>query len=174
MVVIHLLWPALGYLVRRIRSFERTAEVLVAGQAAIQIRSFPWRRRTRRFAANLFLDIQGALTRELRCHCRSHEPRSADVDIDSLGDDEWPVCPGPGDGDLDVHDLLTWGMRTGVVTNDEVRLLLEIEYATELLPTPREAIAAARGCSIRNLDRRRHRALAALRAAGPAYLAAVA
>lgn len=174
LVVIHLLWPGLAFLVRRVRTIDQNAEDLVVGHAAIQICDFPWQRRKRRFAANLLMDIQSAVARELRCHTRSSEPREADVPLDPLRADRLLGVPGLDDDDLDINDLLTWATQTGVVAEDEARLLLEIEHAAEVSRRPRQLVADSHGWTTRTLDRRRHRALAALRTASPAYLAAVA
>ena len=172
LVVLHLLWPGLRGLVRLVRTVEDNAEELVAGQAAIQIGAYPWRRRRRRYAANLLRDIHSAVARELRCDCRSPEPRDADVPLVDVI--EWRAGLSLDDDDLDVYDVFTWARRTGVVAPEDVRLLLEIEHAAEFVSRPRDAVAARHGWTARTLDRHRHRALNSLRAAVPAYLAAVA
>lgn len=174
LAVLHLLWPGLRCIIQLVGTVENTAEELVAGQAVVEIRSYPWQRRNRRFAANLLMDIHSAVARELRVDCRSREPRDSEIVIDALDGDFWLSSLATDEDDLDVYDLFTWATRTGVVTEDEVRLLLEIEHAAEFLRRPRAAVADSHGWTTRTLDRRRHRALAALRDAAPAYLVAVA
>jgi hypothetical protein len=173
LVVLHLRWPGFRYLIQLVGTVEQSAEELVAGQAVIQIRSYPWRRRPRRCAANLLLDTQAAVGRELRVSGRCCDPRDAEVAIDAMDREVRPVRLVDEDA-LDVYDLFTWATRTRVVTVDEVRLLLEIELAAEYLRGPRAVIADLHGWTTRTLDRRRHRTLAALRDAAPAYLTAVA
>ncbi len=77
--------PALKWRRRAGRSArDLTGDVLalVVGELTVQIRAFPWRRRTRAYAANLLLDTKTALWRELRPHRTRTFPHAGEVLVD--------------------------------------------------------------------------------------------
>jgi hypothetical protein len=157
---------------------------LVVGELTLQIRAFPWRRRTRAIAANLLLDTKLALWRELRPHRTRTYPGGGDDLIDPHDTEQMnalfdAVVPGPGDDGLDLVDVLMWAERTGVVAADEATLLAELVDVQTSDPHERslfaqEQVAARRGVNHRTVRRHRDRALARLRAVSGQYLAACA
>lgn len=173
-------WPPTPTLANRLADLHADATHLVAGEVAAQIRSFPWRRRTRAYAANLLLDSRAALLRELRPGCTRAYPSRRDLLIDPQ--DERLVhalldtaVPGPGQSPaLELLDLLVWAERTGVASGDDLYLLVEEAWARELGGAAQETVAARRGVDVRTVRRRRGRALRELQAAAGAYLAACA
>jgi len=180
LVLLHLLSGGARALAARLADLAGDMLGLVVGELTVQIRAFPWRRRTRAYAASLLLDTKAALWRELRPHRTRAFPGAGEVLVDPT--DARQVAglfggsvPGPeGDGDLELLDLLVWAARTGVVDGEDLALLLQVERTREYGGAAQLQVAAAWGINERTLRRRRDRALAALQAASAGYLAACA
>lgn len=182
LVVLHLLQPGVSRLARRFRHLHVDAEAFVLGELAIQIRKFPFERRTRAHAANLLMDTQAAIWVELRPYRTDQPNRPAEMLIDCVQGGR--LVPGrsnldgaytdrTGSDDLDLVDMLLWAQRTGAVDAVDVAVLVELEYARELPEvSPQKHVAQARGWTVRTVQRRRDRALEALRACADAYIAA--
>jgi hypothetical protein len=155
-------------------------EGLVLGQLTIQIRSYPWRTRTRAVAANLLLDTEHALCREVYA-ARFKTRRRAEPVVERPVDmrrsvDATPVYDevGPDVADaagLELVDLLMWAERTGVVAARDLSMLVEYHYARELTGAGHEHVARTFGVNVRTSKRRVAAALEALQAAAPQYLA---
>ena len=135
---------------------------VVLGELTCQIRAYPWRRRTRAFAAGLLLDTQHVLWRG--------ELRPAREDLYD------PMDPPPSaerliieDDEPELIDFLTWAAANGVTTSAEIDLLRAIIHAD---PGSQAALAKARGIAVKTLRRRRDRAIAALQQVAGTYLAA--
>jgi hypothetical protein len=189
LVLLHLLWPGAARVAARFRHLCPDPEGLVAGQLAIQIRRFPFGRRRRAHAMSLLRDTQQEVWRELRPHRADRPAHLSERLVDPLDDAKHAAAdygqPGlldtpytdPADlDDLDLVDMLLWARRTGAVDPVDLAVLIELEYARERpdLDTPQQYVARARGCTVRTVQRRRDRALAALRACRWDYLAAAA
>jgi hypothetical protein len=185
-VVLHLLWPGAARIAAKFRHLSPDPEALVLGELAIQIRRFPFARRTRAHAANLLMDTQAAVWRELRPYRTDRPGRPAEKLVDPLDDakdaaaefgrpgllDQPHTDPANSD-DLDLVDMLLWAQRTGAVDPVDLAVLVELEYARELPNvSPQRYVAQARGWTVRTVQRRRDRALDALRACSSDYLAA--
>ncbi len=177
LVLLHLLSEGVRALAVRLADLADDMLGLVVGELTVQIRVFPWRRRTRAYAANLLLDTKTALWRELRPHRTRTFPGAGEVLVDPT--DARRVAglfdrsvPGPdGDGNLDLLDLLVWAKRTGVVDAQDVALLLHVEHARERGGAAQLRAAAEWGINERTLRRRRQRTLTALQGASATYLA---
>ena len=78
------------------------------------------------------------------------------------------------DDDVDVVDMLLWAGGHGVAPLQDLLMLLDLEQRRGYGTATRHRIANDLGINERTVRRRRDRALAALRQARPAYLAAVA
>jgi hypothetical protein len=193
LVLLHLLSDGARALAARLRDLADEVLLLVVGELTVQIRSFPWRRRTRAYAANLLLDTRAALWRELRPG-RGQRHTAGEVLVDPL--DHRAVArlldqalPAPGEDAPRLAEVLVWAARTGVARVEDLALLAELAYRD--LPAGRghggrhshEAapdrdtqvqVAGRLQISERTLRRRRDRALAALAAASEDYLRAVA
>lgn len=180
LVLLHLLSGGAQVLAARLTDLTTDALALVVGELTVQIRSFPWRRRTRAYAANLLLDTKTALWRELRPHRTRTHPEAGEVLIDPTDQVSapglFPSCAqGPDDDEeLDLRDVLVWAERTGVATGRDLALLLAIERTREYGGPAQLHVATEWGISERTLRRRRDRALAALQAARSSYLEACA
>lgn len=180
LALLHLLSDGARALAGRLPDPSGNALALVVGELALQIRAFPWRRRTRAYAANLLLDTNAALVREVRPHRTRTYPSVVEVLVDPTDRERVTALldrtsPGPDGGeDLDLRDLLVWAARTGVADAGDVALLLQVERAREAGGPAQLQVAQARGINERTLRRRREKTLAALQAASASYLAACA
>lgn len=180
LVLVHLLSNGLLRLTHRLPgSHAETLPVLI-GELACQIRQFPWRARTQKFASNLLLDTYAA-ARELR-------PRSTQGDqpTDPAVFHRWAIAPlpdarmvlseeqlSPAAGDEagdELVELLLWAVDNGVASRADLMLLTEVFGGQGA----RCRVAAEWGLSERTVRRRRDRTLAALRGAADRYLAEVA
>jgi len=180
LLLLHLLSDGAQVLVARIADLTDDPLGLVVGELTVQIRSFPWRRRTRAYAANLLLDTKKAMWRELKPH-RTRTVHDADEVLIDPTDarqvaavfDSSVVVLGDDHG-LDLSDLFVWAEATGVAEARDLDLLLQIERNREYGGNVQVELARACGMSERTLRRHRDRALGALRAASSSYLAACA
>lgn len=185
-VLLHLLWPGASRLAAKFRHLSPDPQTLILGELSIQIRRFPFERRRRAHAANLLMDTQAAVWRELRPY-RTDQPgrpaerlvdplddaRSADAEYGEPGLLDRPQAHPADSDDLDLVDMLLWAQRSGAVDPIDVAVLVELEYARELPDaSPQRLVAQSRGWTVRTVQRRRDRALAALRACRGDYLAA--
>jgi hypothetical protein len=180
LVVLHLLSDGALAIAHNLDDLSGDILALIVGELTVQIRSFPWRRRTRAIAANLLLDTKAALWRELRPQRTPTYRRGRDVLVNPLDrqlvarllDD---VVAGPGDcGELDLFDVCVWAERTGVAPAADLALLLDVTDARQHGGDAQRRVAARWQIDERTLRRRRNRALGALAAASDAYLAACA
>lgn len=175
LVVLHLLSDGAAALAAKLAHRCADPLAMVVGELACQIRTYPWRQRPTGFAAGLLLDTKHTLWRgELRPLGDSDHPRDA-VLVDPV---IWAEVTGDQvtavNDDVDLGDLLVWAARTGVAFREDLRLLLELERHHGYGNAARHRVAADFGINERTVRRRRDRTLAALRAAGAAYLAAAA
>ncbi len=181
LLLLHLLSEGAVALAARLADLTGDVLALVVGELTVQIRAFPWRRRTRAIAANLLLDTKAALWRELRPHRTRTFPTAGEVLVDPtdpaaaalLLDSAAPTAA-CGDDDLDLIDVLVWAERTGVVSASDIALLLDVERTREAGGPAQLRVAAAWGINERTVRRRRERTLDALHAARGRYLAACA
>lgn len=178
LLLLHLLSDGAVALAARLSDLPGDVLALVVGELTAQIRAFPWRRRTRAYAANLLLDTKAALLRELRPHRTRRHPEAGEVLVDPTDARHVALLEARStstqstDDDLDLVDLLVWAARTGVVDADDVALLLQVEQDRYDGTPAQQRIAAAWGVNERTVRRRRERTLAALRTARGEYLAA--
>ena len=172
LVLVHLLSDGIVALTarlnrRRVSQYRRVL-LLVVGELTCRIRSFPWRRRTRAFAANLLLDTKSVLLGELPVQAPDGGPLEVPVDP---GD---PVLVVPQadstDRDPGLDDLVCWAESNDVVGADDLRMLVALHQPAGYGTGRRHSIAAEFGISERTLRRRRDRTVLALRAASPRFL----
>lgn len=156
---------------------------VIVCELACQIRSADPQRPVRGWAAALKWSTRAAVLAEYRPRARSHpEFREIPIAVDA-DDPVWarprvpvaaPVAQPGGDDDLDLVDVLGWAVRVGVDRGD-IELLAATEAGRAAAQRRSDqAVADAFGVNVRTLYRRNNRTLAALRAAGADYLAAVA
>lgn len=178
LVLLHLLSDGVEVLAARLADQTGDSLALVVGELTVQIRSFPWRRRTRAYAANLLLDTKAALWRELRPHRTRTHPQAGEVLVDPTDSRQVAALlhgagAAPGDDtELDLHDVLVWAASTGVAPSRDLALLLAIEHSREYGGPAQLHVASEWGINERTLRRRRDRTMTALRAASGSYLAA--
>jgi hypothetical protein len=139
-VLVHLLIPGAVRLARSLaplfgvphtREAAMLAEAVVFAELAIGIRTYPWRRRPRRIAANLLLDCRQRLTRRHR-RTRPEIPAGVGVDLDlRLPGTSGIGTSGIGADSIDaaeaavaLRELLDWARRRGVLDPVEIRLLV--------------------------------------------------
>jgi hypothetical protein len=184
---------ALAYRLAHLPRAEAIAAVL--STLSCRIRTYPWRRRPHRIAANLLLDTEMDLRR-----ARARERASVELSLTALADRadrrrstadrldlvlawasrsaEQPLYPrrptDPAEIDEDPREelltLFCWAVDTAVISPADVALLTAID----LHQHPVAALADEHAIAPRSLARRRQRALARLRAARQDYLQATA
>lgn len=174
LLTLHLLSGVVWKLVGQLRDLSPDIEAIVLGELTCQLRSYPWRRRTRAVITNLTAETRRGVLADLCPTDRYHPDRVEAVTVS--GDVPLvAVRQHPGDEeDLDVVDLLLWAVRHGIDA-DDVALLVAIESARDHgHKRADDAVAVSHGINTRTLYRRRERTLRALRELAPVYLQAVA
>jgi hypothetical protein len=173
LLVLHLLDAGASRLRRRFPAD------LVLGQLTVCLRAFPWRTRTRAYAANLLRDTEKALCRELRPNWSryrrdeeqpvdptSRDPRGGLNELDR-------AVPADADDELDLVDLLLWAQRAGVVDPRDLAMLVDYFCARGAgINAGHDHVAQLHGVNARTSRRRCAAALQALRSNAQAYLAA--
>jgi len=179
LVLLHLLSDMVLALAARLADLTPDVLGVIVGELACQIRAYPWRRRSRAWAANLRAETRRAVLAEFRPWARRH-PECAEQPWNPLSAD-WAATPpggsvpGPGEGgDLDVVDLLQWAVRRGVDADDVALLIATERGRDEGAGSQDRRVAAEQGVALRTFYRRRERTLTALRDVARDYLAAVA
>lgn len=190
--VVHQLEGGVRRLVHQFRNLTDDVEAVVIGALWETIRTFPWRRRTRSFAANLIYDTRTAVVALLLPGTTRRGPEpSVLVDPQTWA---WDALAGseaarPADDPgaaAELADLLDWAIGAGVVTRAEARLLDELVAAGRTDCDDGEprwaargacsvaavaAVAARRGRCARTVVRQRDQVVARLREAKGRYLA---
>lgn len=172
LVVVHLLRDGVEGLARRFRHRGPDVMAMVVGELTCQIRTFPWRT-SRPYPGRLLLDTKHALWNgEFRPIVDGRLPHEA-IPIDPM---EWRrhLTAVEEPDDIDLIDVLSWATSTGIVSEDDLRLLLALEEHRGYGNQARQRVADQWGINERTVRRRRDRALGKLRAAADHYLSAVA
>ena len=168
LLLLHLLSDGVLALAGRMPGPLDLVPVIVA-ELTCQIRSFPWRRRTRAYAANLLLDTKHVLWRE-GAHHRAGNPEELTAPHSFHGHDREIHGNSGADEDLDLIDVLMWAAMTGVAPPNDLVMLLLSERAPA--GPGRHAVAREFGLHERALRRRRTKTLAVLQSASDRYLRA--
>ena len=196
--VVHQLAGGVKRLTISLRDLSDDIEAVVVGALWAEIRSFPWRRRTRAFAASLMYDTRAAVMAVLlpgRTR-RGDDPLVLMDPLGSLADcvvgssASWrsnrpPSCEQSA---VELVELLDWALAGGVIDREDAGLLLELVAAGEEVAdgdTPRSLrgtssqtavlrVAKQRGVCGKTVIRHRDRLVAALRECAGTYLADVA
>ncbi|HEY3713175.1 MAG TPA: hypothetical protein VGL39_01510 [Jatrophihabitantaceae bacterium] len=194
----HLLGTGTGRLAVQLRDLSADIDELIAGALWIQIRTFPWRRRTRAYAKSLLLDTRTAVLAELRPYrSRAGSTRVVVQEPSLFAETSAPGMSsalgpqdgsGGADGRTDLLDLLGWAHASGAIDRSDAALLLDLVAAAHRTDAqadrvPRRGLNAAADISLvaarwgvneKTIRRRRDRVLGVLRDARGDYLAAVA
>ncbi|WP_430787117.1 hypothetical protein [Actinoplanes sp. G11-F43] len=121
-VLLQLMLAGAVRLIRRITAVtgdpvEAEADVLT--ELSTLIRTYPWRRRPKRIAANLLLDCQQRLSRAAR-----RDQGSVPVGLLPVDENEPdPRAEHEAGERVEVIDLFLWARRTGVLSGEEALLL---------------------------------------------------
>ena len=177
LVVLHALADGAAALAGQVAHRSADSLSLVVGELTCQIRAFPWRRRTRAYAANLLTDTKHQLwVGELRPPGSGHhsaEARPVDpLTWPDLRMDRTDQVGGAGQSQAELIDLLVWAASAGVAPVGDLELLWDRVAGSGM--SGQAELAADLGVDERTLRRRRRRTIAALRDSSSAYLAAVA
>lgn len=185
-------------LMHTLRDLGEDVDEMVMSALWVEIRCFPWRRRTRAYAANLMRDTRASVLETVGIRRRSPWPGS-DVLLDPQSPlVEWLSTPEarcrcePASSceqtTLELVELLDWALASDVIERDDAALLLDLVAAGEVVadqdtPWTRRGIcsqaavrrvAERRGVCGKTIRRRRDRIVAALRESTGRYLADVA
>ncbi len=194
--VVHQLNGGVRRLIASLGDQSDDIEAIVIGALWERVRAFPWQRRRRAYAANLMLDTKTSVMAFLQPGRTRRGPEpvafiESTTCLEALA--QLPACRWPdnescGAGGNDLADLLAWAQLRRVIPDADVALLLQlVEAGREVaeLESPRtlrgvcsdaalRRVAQRRGVSTKTILRQRNRAVAALRAQAPLYLAEVA
>lgn len=194
----HQLERGARYLMRSLRDLADDIDEMVMSALWVQVRCFPWRRRTRAYAANLMRDTRASVLDSLGRRRHPEGPRSQ-VLIDPQSPlVEWLSTPevigrcatasSCEQATIELVELLDWALAGGVIERDDAALLLELiaageEVADQDTPWTMRGIctqaavhkvAQERGVCGKTVRRRRDRIVVALRESAGRYLTEVA
>lgn len=194
----HQMERGVRHLMHTLRDLADDIDELVMSALWVQIRCFPWRRRTRAYAANLIRDTRASVLETVGIRPRSPSPESQLLLDPHSPMVEWLSTPearcrcervsSSEQTTRELVDLLDWALAAGVIDLDDAALLLELIAASEDVadqdtPWTRRGVcsqAAVRrvaeqhGVCDKTVRRRRDRIVAALREAAGRYLDEVA
>lgn len=187
------------HLMYSLRDLSDDIDAVVMGALWAEIRSFPWRRRTRAFAASLMYDTRASVmslllpgrTRRGPAPVVLMDPQSP-VAERLVGSDSSCGWCGPSvtceQSAVELVDLLGWALAARVIDRADALLLLDLVAAGDEVAdvgTPRTLrgtcsqaavlrVAAHRGVCGKTVMRQRDRVVATLRESAARYLAEVA
>lgn len=174
LVVLHLLRNGICRMAQRLGHRGPQVMALVVGEVTCVIRSYPWRRRTRSYAAGVLLDAKHALWYgELTPVDDPRRPAAA-ILIDPADLQRSSAHRPVESVEIELMDVLLWAASSGVITVGEAQLLIDTEHGRAYGAGTRAAVAAAAGIPERTFRRKRQQTLAALADAASDYVAAVA
>jgi len=143
-VLLQLLMPGAIRLAARITAATgdpAEAEADVLTELTMLIRTYPWRRRPQRIAANLLLDCQQQLARAARRH-RGDVPAG----LQPVPEDEPDLAAGREAHErVEVIDLFVWAQTRGVLSAEEALLLAA--HRVDEIPVRRLADRMGRSAS---------------------------
>jgi hypothetical protein len=177
LVVAHLMHNAARAIAVSLRDLSPDVDAVVASALWVQIRGYRWRQRRHGHAKGLKQDTRAAVVAEL-CPARTTQgkrrmvllaPQAATWLYEQAAAGDPASAGGGSDREPadELLDVLTWARSSGVLTGEDVELLLVFELAS--LPERYEA-AAAHGVHEQTLRRRCRAAKARLREARLDYL----
>jgi hypothetical protein len=177
LVVAHLMQHAARAIAVSLRDLSDDIDAVVAAELWVQIRSYRWQHRHRGHALGLKHDTRAAVVHELcpprtddgyrRTVLRAPEVLSWVSDLHTTAELDGDVEGVVDDAEEELLDVLSWAQGSGVLTGEDVQLLLEFELAA--LPQ-RYALADAHGVAEQTLRRRCRKAKARLYDARLVYL----
>lgn len=186
-------WGA-RHLMHSLHDLTEDIDEVVLGTLWIRIRTFPWRRRTHAYAANLLRDTRASVLASFGRRTSRPGPRaSVLIDpqsalLDRLTATQPSVIGAPTSSAQDPSDelaeLLHWALTCGVIGRDDAVLLLDLVEAGEEVAdkdTPWtmrgmcsqaavRRVAERRGVSGKTVMRERDRVVAALRGSAERYV----
>lgn len=174
-VVAHLMHKGSRSVAIALRDLSTDIDTVVATELWMQIRGYRWRQRRNSHALGLKNDTRTAVLREFAPD-RLHDGRRRQLTVtpglatsiaEARQDHADVQAPGQRDVEDELLDVLSWAKGTGVLTDDDLRLLLEFELATA---PQRRAAAAEWGLTDRHIRRRCTQVKQRLHDARHAYL----
>jgi hypothetical protein len=189
--VVHQLEAGVQRLVCEFRNLTEDIEAVVIGALWEEIRTFPWRRRTRSYAANLLYDTRRGVTATLLPGTTRRGPEPVVlIDPQSQLMNALTERRTTGwresldDAAAELAELLGWAVTAGVVTDAQARLLVELVTADRVARDPRSPNSARGACSVaaatrvaerhglcrKTVFRQRDKAIRRLREAADRYL----
>ena len=195
--VVHQLEGGVNRLIGSLRDLSDDIDAVVVGALWAEIRSFPWRRRTRAYAASLMYDTRAAVidvvlpgrTRGRPEPVAFVDPQSALYDSVATRSGSWLAGSSTCEQSArELVELLDWALTTKVIDREDARLILELAAAGEEMAdheTPRTLrgtssqaavlrVAERRGVCGKTVMRHRDRLVVTLRRSAERYLADVA
>lgn len=175
LVVAHLMHKGSRSVAIALRDLSGDIDAVVATELWMQIRGYRWRQRRHSHALGLKNDTRAAVLREFAPD-RLQDGRRRQVTVTpglvtSMAEARQAHVADPAPATRDVEDelldVLSWAKGSGVLTDEDVRLLLEFELATA---PQRRAAAAEWGLTDRHIRRRCTQVKQRLHDARHAYL----
>jgi len=170
--------PGAVLLAFRLSPFSRRIDEILAAQLWLEARTFPWQH-GHKVAANILMNTRRRVLRDLGVTDAAAArviplPPTADVWTEAVSD-AGCVEPAPED---ELAEILTVARRQGVLSEDDIDLLLSLAGAADaakparsgrghaglMAPAASDVVAAARGVSSRTVRRRALDSVTALRA----------
>ncbi len=146
---------------------------LVVGEVVCAVRSYPWRRRNRAYAAGVLLDAKHALWHGELTPIDPHRPGGADL-VDPAVLAQARAGHAVETAEVRLVDLLLWAVESGAISSRAAQLLLDTEHAASYGTGGRIAAAKAAGIPERTFCRHRKNTIAAMTTIAADYLAAMA
>ena len=179
LVLLHLLSDMVTAMAAQFADLSPDVMQVIVSELACAIRSYPWQRRSRAWAANLRMATRRAVLADYRPWVRRH-PECVEQCVDP-GEADWaslmprdPTAEPDQVEDIDAGDMLRWAGRVGL-DRAGLALLVATEQARAHSQATQDArVAAEHGISVTTLYRRRRATLRELREAKDYYLATVA
>lgn len=173
-VLLHLLRNGICRMAGRLAHRGPDVLALVVGEVTCGIRSYPWKRRTRSYAAGVLLDAKHVLWYgELAPLDDARNPAAA-ILIDpadlARATAERPARP----AEIELLDVLLWAAASGAISVEDAQLLIDTGSGRSCGAGTGTSAALAAGIPERTSRRRRQRTLTTLARVASDYLAAVA
>lgn len=195
--VVHQLQGGLRRLIRDLADLSEDVEPVVVATLWEEVRTFPWRRRSRAYASNLLWETRASSLAQLQLG-RTRRGREPVVFVDTMARLLDTVALERGDlasqradavdARADLAKLLTWAKARRLLSQDDEQLLVDLvraghQVADGEAPRTRRGscseaalalVAEERGVCSKTIARHRNRVVATLRQQGPRFVAEVA
>lgn len=195
--VVHQLQGGLRRLIRDLADLSEDVEPVVVAALWEQVRTFPWRQRTRAYASNLMWETRASALAQFQLGRTRHgrEPLvfvdTMTTLLDTVASDRGDLSVQLGesvDSSADFAKVLAWARARRLLTWDDEQLLIDLvragyQVADREAPRTRRGscseaalalVAEQRGVCTKTVARQRNRVVATLRQQGPRFVGEVA